>query len=158
MGLPNAIVVGTDGSPTAGAVVRRAARLAHATGALVHVVSAYKTLAGTGRAPFAPSFAAERADAEEILREAADYVRTEQAQVKTHAIPGDPADALIAVAETEDAGMIVVGDVGMAGKRRYLMGSVPDKISHHAPCNVLILRTSVDASAPRRRAPGSGPA
>jgi nucleotide-binding universal stress UspA family protein len=158
MAASSAIVVGTDGSPTAGAVVRRAARLARVTGALVHVVSAYKTLAGTGRAPLAPAFAAERADAEAILREAAEFVRSEQAQVRTHAIPGDPADALIAVAETEHAGMIVVGDVGMSGRRRYLIGSVPDKISHHAPCNVLILRTSGDASAPRRRQAGGGSA
>jgi len=138
------IVVGTDGSPGAGAVVRRAARLARATGANVHLVSAFKTIAGTGRAPYAPAFESERADAEEILREGAEFVRSEGVELKTHAVPGDPADVLIAVAENEGAEMIVVGDRGMQGRRGRVTGSVPDKISHHAPCNVLILRTSGD--------------
>jgi nucleotide-binding universal stress UspA family protein len=151
------MVVGTDGSPTAGAVVRRTARLAHATGAVVHVVSAYRSIAGTGRAPYAPAFASERADAEEVLREAADFVRAEAAEVKTHAVPGDPANALIAIAEAENAGMIVVGDRGMSGRRRYVVGSVADKVSHHAPCNVMILRTSGDASQPLRRAAPTAP-
>ena len=38
--------------------------------------------------------------------------------------------------------MIVVGNKGMQGSRRFLLGSVPDKVSHHAPCSVLIVRTT----------------
>ncbi|HEX2016255.1 MAG TPA: universal stress protein [Solirubrobacteraceae bacterium] len=144
------IVVGTDGSPGAGAVVRRSARLARATGAGVHLVSAYRTIAGTGRAPYAPAFAAERADAEEILREGAEFVRSEEVEVKTHAVPGDPADALIAVAESEGATLLVVGDRGMRRRRRLRISSVTDKVSHHAPCNLLILRTTEGPIVPRR--------
>jgi nucleotide-binding universal stress UspA family protein len=46
------------------------------------------------------------------------------------------------VAETEGADLIVVGNKGMTGARRFLLGNVPNKVSHHAPCSVLIVRTS----------------
>ncbi len=48
------------------------------------------------------------------------------------------------VAEEREAGLIVVGNKGMTGAKRFLLGSVPNKVSHHAPCSVLIIRTSVD--------------
>ena len=52
-----------------------------------------------------------------------------------------PAEALRAVAEERGADRIVVGNKGMTGATRFLLGSVPNKISHHAPCGVLIIRT-----------------
>lgn len=55
---------------------------------------------------------------------------------------GNAADAILDVAEEEHADLIVVGNKGMAGARRFLLGSVPNKISHHAPCSVLIVRTT----------------
>jgi len=60
----------------------------------------------------------------------------------THAREGEPADAILDVAEETGADLIVVGNKGMTGARRFLLGSVPNKISHHAPCGVLIARTS----------------
>jgi nucleotide-binding universal stress UspA family protein len=51
---------------------------------------------------------------------------------------GDPAEAILDVAEEQAADLIVVGSKGMQGNRRFLLGSVPDKVSHHAPCSVLI--------------------
>jgi hypothetical protein len=64
---------------------------------------------------------------------------------ETHVARGEPADALIELAEEQEAALIVVGNKGMGGARRYLLGDIPNKVSHHAPCNVLILRTT-DAS------------
>jgi nucleotide-binding universal stress UspA family protein len=58
-----------------------------------------------------------------------------------HAPKGDPADSLIAAAREHDADVIVLGSRGMRGARRVL-GSVPNKVSHHAPCDVLIVQTS----------------
>ncbi|HRV60538.1 MAG TPA: universal stress protein [Solirubrobacterales bacterium] len=55
---------------------------------------------------------------------------------------GDPADAILKVAEDLDADLIVVGNKGMTGARRFLLGSVPNKVSHHAPCSVFIARTT----------------
>ena len=63
-------------------------------------------------------------------------------EVTTHAREGDPADAILDVAEEMKADVIVVGNKGMTGARRFLLGSVPNKISHHAPCGVYIVRTT----------------
>ena len=62
--------------------------------------------------------------------------------VNTYARQGDPADAILDVAEEQEADLIVVGNKGMTGAKRFLLGSVPNKISHHAPCSVLIIRTT----------------
>jgi len=59
-----------------------------------------------------------------------------------HAREGDPADAILDVAEETGADLIVVGNKGMTGVSRFLLGSVPNKIAHHAPCDVLIVRTT----------------
>ena len=63
-------------------------------------------------------------------------------EVETFAREGDPADAILDVAEEQDADLIVVGNKGMTGAKRFLLGSVPNKVSHHAPCSVLIIRTT----------------
>ncbi|HYY06277.1 MAG TPA: universal stress protein, partial [Candidatus Limnocylindria bacterium] len=62
--------------------------------------------------------------------------------VSTHAREGDPADALLDVAEETKADLLVVGNKGMTGAKRFLLGSVPNKVSHHAPCSVFIVRTT----------------
>jgi nucleotide-binding universal stress UspA family protein len=61
--------------------------------------------------------------------------------VEIYARKGDAAEALLEVAEECQADLIIVGNKGMTGTRRFLLGSVPDKVSHHAPCSVLIIRT-----------------
>ena len=58
-----------------------------------------------------------------------------------HVVSGNPADALIDVAEQIDAGLIVVGSVGMTGARRFLIGNVPNKVTHHATRDVLVVKT-----------------
>ena len=65
-----------------------------------------------------------------------------RSDARTFAREGDPADAILDVAEEEKADLIVVGNKGMTGAKRFLLGSVPNKISHHAPCSVLIVRTT----------------
>ncbi len=68
----------------------------------------------------------------------------EKAGVEAESRPreGDPADALLDVAEEVGADLIVVGNKGMTGAKRFLLGSVPNKVSHHAPCGVYIVRTT----------------
>src|ERR671925_442344 len=63
-------------------------------------------------------------------------------EVASFARQGDPADAILDVAEEQRADLIVVGNKGMTGAKRFLLGSVPNKVSHHAPCSVLIIRTT----------------
>jgi nucleotide-binding universal stress UspA family protein len=62
--------------------------------------------------------------------------------VETHARQGDAADAILDIAEEQRSDLIVVGNRGMTGAKRFLLGSVPNKVSHHAPCSVLIVRTT----------------
>lgn len=134
------IVVGTDGSPSAEAAVIHAGRLASAWDASVHVVCAY--------APASPGFAPEavalggtgRERAEAALRSAAERLEACGVRHDERAVPGGAAEALCEVAAVEQAGTIVIGSRGMRGARRVL-GSVPNSVSHHAPCSVYIVRT-----------------
>lgn len=139
------IVVGTDGSETAQRAVDEAVRLARALDGELHVVTGYKALRGA-KIPSAPEGAAKvwaplpDSQAQAILDEAVSRVRLAGVRVEPHLLEDDPADALLKVADQVDAGMIVVGNRGMAGPRRVL-GSVPNKVSHAARCNVLIVST-----------------
>jgi nucleotide-binding universal stress UspA family protein len=142
----DSIVVGTDGSETAQQAVAEAVRLALALRAALHIVSAFEPTRGahvTGAPEGAAKVWAPRPDdrVEAILSEAAAGVRMAGVEVTTHAVREEPADALLNVAHQQDAGMIVVGSQGMHGARRLALGNVPNKVSHHARCNVLIVAT-----------------
>lgn len=143
-----AIVVGTDGSETAGEAVRKAAQLAGTCSppARLHLVTAYKPIEAMYVAPdVVPSGLAgmidPRAEAQSVVDEAATRVRAEGIEVEVYLWPGDAASAIIEVAGTTEADLIVVGNRGMTGVARFLLGSVPNKVAHHAPCDVLIVRT-----------------
>jgi nucleotide-binding universal stress UspA family protein len=137
----DSIVVGTDGSDGAKAAVIKAGRLAAATGGRVVVVSAY---GAPNVATFSPEVAALAADGQErataALKQAADDLAAAGVPHETRAVCGGPAQALCDVAEIEAAGTIVVGSRGMRGARR-LLGSVPNAVSHKAPCDVVIVKT-----------------
>ncbi len=143
------IVVGTDGSDSAKEAVRQAASIADLTGASLHVVSAYEPVSNRRVASESEGAPADiqhefgpREDVNFALDGAAAIARDKGVEVKPHARDGDPADAILAVAEEEEADLIVVGNKGMTGARRFLLGSVPNKVSHHADCSVVIVRTT----------------
>ena len=143
------IVVGTDGSETAGEAVRQATELAGILGARVHVVSAYEPVGSArlreerNRVPDEMQWMVNpREDVERALDAAAVSLRERGVEVSTYARQGDPADAILDVAEEQRADLIVVGNKGMTGAKRFLLGSVPNKVSHHAPCTVMIIRTT----------------
>ncbi len=143
------IVVGTDGSETAAEAVRQAIDLAKMSGATLSIVSAYAPIPKRriqGEAEGAPPDIAHavgpREDVNLVLDAAAAEARAAGVEVQTHPIEADPADALLNVAEQIKADLIIVGNKGMTGTRRYLLGSVPNNVSHHAPCSVLIIQTT----------------
>ena len=145
----NRIVVGTDGSETAPAAVGQAMELAKLTGATLSIVSAYSSASGRRaqaeqvEAPADVQYElGPREDVNLVLDAAAADARQAGIEVQTHPVEGDPADAILNVAEETRADLIVVGNKGMTGARRYLLGSVPNNVSHHAPCSVLIARTT----------------
>ena len=143
------IVVGTDGSDTAKEAVRQAVELARSVGGELLLVSAYQPVSRVSvsrEAADAPAdvqwMVSAREDVAALLAEAA--ATAEEAGVTAQTFPrqGDPADAILDVAEERDADLIVVGNKGMTGAKRFLLGSVPNRVSHHAPCSVLIIRTT----------------
>jgi nucleotide-binding universal stress UspA family protein len=143
------IVVGTDGSETAAEAVRQAVDLAKLSGAQLSIVSAYAPVPErkvTGTQSEAPADVryeiGPREDVNLVLDAAAASARKDGVEVQTHPVEGDPAEAILNVAEETKADLIVVGNKGMTGARRFLLGSVPNNVSHHAPCSVIIVRTT----------------
>jgi nucleotide-binding universal stress UspA family protein len=142
------IVAGTDGSESATRAILKAGELARALDCAVHVVSCYREnsngawLAATGGVAIAnavhPDEARERAERD--VERARSQLRELGVASHGHVCAGEPAQTLITIAMGEDAEMIVVGNRGMNGARRVL-GSVPNRVSHHARCGVLIVPT-----------------
>jgi nucleotide-binding universal stress UspA family protein len=144
------IVVGTDGSDTALTALRQAIELARRHGARLQIVSAYEPVSDQrlrNQQIDMPK------DLEWMVNPRGDVLATLQAakdeashagvsEVEAFARQGDAADAILDVAEEQRADLIVVGNKGMTGAKRFLLGSVPNKVSHHAPCSVLIVRTT----------------
>lgn len=149
------IVVGTDGSERAERAVDRAGEIASAFGVNVHVVSAYsRGSSGVRVGAAVPGVAVVEREADEEKRTRAqhDVDRAQQRLARvgvaseTHVWPNDPAEALVGIADEQGAQMIIVGNRGMTGARRVL-GSVPNRVSHTAHCDVLIVTTTPDSRA-----------
>jgi len=143
------IVVGTDGSETAAEAVRQAVDLAKLSGATLSIVSAYEPVSRRrleGEQQDLPADVQHeigpREDVNLVLDAASAAARKEGLDVQIHPVEADPADAILNVAEETGADLIVVGNKGMTGARRFLLGSVPNNVSHHAPCSVIIVRTT----------------
>ncbi len=143
------IVVGTDGSDTAKEAVKQATELAKSVGATLHLVSAYEPVSGQRLREERQEVPEDlqwmvnpREDVDSTLKAAADDAKEQGVEVDTFPREGDPADAILDVAEETGADLIVVGNKGMTGAKRFLLGSVPNKISHHAGTSVMIIRTT----------------
>lgn len=142
----NVIVVGTDGSERAGIAVRHALSLAKLTGARVHAVHVLRPMLGASGAQLD---AGAVAITNEDRKQEADRIRAEfLATAADQGVPavmetfdGEPADALIQTAEAVQADLLVVGNRGMSGVRRFVLGSVPNRVSHRSPCHLLIVET-----------------
>ncbi len=145
------IVVGTDGSEGAMRAVEIAADLAGAAGggATLHIVSVQKPMAASAMASSEMAMASgagvewedeARRTLEGTLEQAARDAARDGVTIETHARWGNPAEVLCDLAAHLQADLIVVGNRGMQGGRRFL-GSVPNTVSHHSPCSVLIADT-----------------
>ena len=159
------LMVGTDGSPTATRAVRIAAGLAAALGVKPVVVCAYeplteqelKALRADPNDPVeqwnAPKVAkatpeefkwriADATRARDVLERAEEIVAEQGVDADVRAVEGNPAEVLLSIAEDEGIDVIAVGSVGMTGTKRFMLGNVPHRVSHHASTDVLILNTA----------------
>jgi nucleotide-binding universal stress UspA family protein len=125
------VLVGTDGSDTAALAVRRAGEVASACGANLIV-----------------AFVGDPDSGGPILERAVAALAGTSTAPDTRLLSGDPADALLGLADFEQVDLLVVGNKGMAGAQRFLLGSVPNKISHRAGCDVLVAHTTGSGSPP----------
>lgn len=125
-GVYQRILVGTDGSETAGKAVARAVEVASSTGAKLTIMTA-------GRADKGQSVV-------DAARAAHDGSGVE---IDTAVVDGDPVRALIDTASSGGYDLVVVGNKGMTGVSRFFrLGGVPNKLSHHLPSSLLIVRTT----------------
>ena len=126
----------------------RAGELASLLGVKLHIVSCYGkrsdgagTVAATRRGPMAGNEQdGDRVRAQHSVDRAQQRLARVGVESETHLWPGEPADALVQVADEQHAQMIIVGNRGMTGAR-HVLGSVPNRVSHHAHCDVLIVAT-----------------
>ncbi|MEJ7582520.1 MAG: universal stress protein [Acidimicrobiales bacterium] len=136
------IVVGVDGSTSAASAFGQAAELAERFGAHLHVVSAYTPLSVSGQS-LPPEFAGTvRSDSkvEALLSDLSSRARVRGIEVSSHSRTGDPATAIVEVADEQQADLIIVGNKGM--KARRVLGSVPNSVAHKASCSTLIVQTT----------------
>ena len=140
------IAVGTDGSGTASKAVEFALDMAEKFGARVVVASSYRPVS-EGRLRQEQRDAPEdiqwslnpMQDVEATLRSVEEQARARGLEASSEAREGDPADVLCAIAEERGADLLVVGNRGM---QRKVLGSVPNSVSHKAPCSVVIVKTT----------------
>ncbi len=120
------IIVGTDGSKTAAKAVQRAVDIAESSGASLTILTAAK-----------PSKGQAVVDAAKAAHAAS------SATIDTLVVDADPVSAIIEAAKTGGYDLMVVGNKGMTGVRRFLeIGAVPNKLSHHLPTSMLVVRTT----------------
>jgi nucleotide-binding universal stress UspA family protein/nitrite reductase/ring-hydroxylating ferredoxin subunit len=127
------LLVGTDGSPTASEAARKGFELAEILDADVTLVHVGDPLVGA------------------VVLEETAKGRPGTAAVRRETLEGDPAGRIVEVAGRQEIDLVVVGNKGLAGTRRYLLGSVPAKVAHESPVDVLIAKTvgrTVDDLAP----------
>ena len=136
------IVVGTDGSPGAEAAVQKVIELAGGSDRTIHLVCAFPAPSALERIGMTARQEPTdlRGVAFDVLARDERRFREAGFQVEKHALEGDPAHALIDVATDQGADMIVVGARGTSGVRRFMLGGVSSKLTHHAPTSLLIVR------------------
>ena len=145
------VMVGTDRSRTADEAVQWAASFADRFSAELFVVQVI-----VPRDPASTAFGVAectRADAARV--ELVEYAHR-LAKQRGHGlvvVDPDPASAIVRAAEEEAIDVLVIGNLGMAGRKEFLLGNVPNRISHNARCTVIIVNTSITGDLALNAAP-----
>jgi nucleotide-binding universal stress UspA family protein len=143
-GMVGTIAVGTDGSPTASEALKMAVELARQFGAKLVLLSAFQDSDGAAGQLSDSSIEAQwvvstSAQVREILARTEADLRQQDIDCTTRIDEGDPADVLVRLATECGADVLVIGNKGM---HRRVLGSVPNTVTHKAPCSVLVVKTT----------------
>jgi predicted unusual protein kinase regulating ubiquinone biosynthesis (AarF/ABC1/UbiB family)/nucleotide-binding universal stress UspA family protein len=132
-------MVGTDRSEAAEQAVRWAAEFAKSYDAELHVVQVVTQLGDA-------SPDASRRDLDSLSTDLSNHARAVAGNRArgTVVVGDDPALAIVRAASDAHADVLVVGDAGMAGRREFLLGNVPNRVSHNARCTVVIVKTGAN--------------
>jgi nucleotide-binding universal stress UspA family protein len=140
------VTVGTDGSETAEKAVQFAFDVAEKFGAKIVIASSYRPVSedkvrrDQRDAPDDIQWSLNPTqEVDATLKAAAERASERGIEAVTEAREGQPADVLCDIAEAYDSDLIVVGNRGM---HRKVLGSVPNSVSHNAPCSVVIVKTT----------------
>jgi len=138
------VAVGTDGSATATEAVKMAAEIARRFGAELVLVSAFQESDARALERAGPSTELQWASSpaarvRELLARAEEDLRRDGIDCRQLVDEGDPAEVLARLAEECGADLLVIGNKGM---HRRVLGSVPNTVTHKAPCSVLVVKTS----------------
>jgi len=134
---PRRVMVATDRSETAERAVQWAASYAERCGADLYLV---QVLVAPGSDAASPAFL-------EIVKDATeDIARHARALAATRGhgrvlVGEDPAIAIVRATAEDEIDVLVVGNAGMSDRKEFLLGNVPNRISHNARCTVVIVNT-----------------
>ena len=133
------VMVGTDRSETAERAVAWAASFADRFEAELHIVQVIVPQ-HPGATQYGAAEGTRAAGAADQLQHHAREIAGERGHAHV-VIDDDPAMAIVQAAEDETIDVLVVGNAGMAGRKEFLLGNVPNRISHNARCTVIIVNT-----------------
>jgi nucleotide-binding universal stress UspA family protein len=135
------VAVGTDGSATAAEAVKAATEMARRFEAEVILLGVYQDAGGArgGDDPERQWASSPSARLHEILARTEEDLRRDGVRCRTLTGEGDPGDVLVQLAESCEADVLVIGNKGM---HRRVLGSVPNTVTHRAPCSVFVVKTT----------------
>jgi nucleotide-binding universal stress UspA family protein len=135
------VAVGTDGSATAAKAVKAATEMARRFGAELILLGVYQDGAGApgDDDPERQWASSPSARLHEILARTEEDLRRDGVECRTMTDRGDPGEVLVRLAETCGADVLVIGNKGM---HRRVLGSVPNTVTHRAPCSIFVVKTT----------------
>ena len=135
------VAVGTDGSATASEAVEAAIEIAQRFDAKLVLLSVFQdaSYASSARDPELQWAVNKDARVREILSRTEQELREREIECTSIIDEGEPAEVLTRLAEECNADLLVIGNKGM---HRRVLGSVPNGVTHKAPCSVYVVKTT----------------
>ncbi|MEM4389109.1 MAG: universal stress protein [Candidatus Micrarchaeia archaeon] len=135
------ILVPTDGSPAANDALEKALELAKKFKSKLIAINVIEPVSWTIATTDALLLEARAQEWQKATLESAlQRARRKGVRIKTVALRGNIAEEIVSYAKKARCDLIVMGSRGLSATDRFLLGSVSDRVLHHAPCSVLIVR------------------